>query len=130
MHSELDLLKKCITELEIENAKLRQTMKEKSDLEAENSKRKAENTKLKAEVAKLRHDIEEIKLQTRVIPNELDIPSIGDISQPSACPELPELEHSSTQSKSPTEPEPSATSLAQEIIDDNSAETLDFVETV
>ena len=43
MNSELDLLKKRITELEAENAKLRQTMKEKSDLEAENSKRKAEN---------------------------------------------------------------------------------------
>ncbi|RHZ50848.1 hypothetical protein Glove_490g15 [Diversispora epigaea] len=132
MYSELDLLKKRIAELEAENAKLKQIIKEKSDLEAENSKRKAENAKLKAEVAKLRHDIEEIKLQTRVISNELDIPSTGDISQSSACPELPELEHCSTRSKSPTEPELPATSLPQdqEIINDDSAETLDFVETV
>ncbi|CAG8763496.1 4346_t:CDS:1, partial [Racocetra fulgida] len=73
------------------------------------------------------------------IPNEFDIPSTGNISQLSARPELPQLEHSSTQaqggksldsSKSPTEPESFATSLPEEIIDDDSAETLDFVETL
>ncbi|KAF0520580.1 hypothetical protein F8M41_016226 [Gigaspora margarita] len=89
MHSEFDLLKNRIAELEAENAKLRQTIKEISDLEAENSKRKAENAKLKAEVAKLRHDIEEIKLQTRVNTNEQDASLIEDISQSSACLESP-----------------------------------------
>ncbi|PKK76485.1 hypothetical protein RhiirC2_734137, partial [Rhizophagus irregularis] len=45
-------LKKLVkfAELEAENAKLRQIIKE--------------NTEFKAEVAKLRHDVEEIRLQT------------------------------------------------------------------
>ncbi|CAG8715680.1 8219_t:CDS:2, partial [Acaulospora morrowiae] len=47
----------------------------------------------------------------------------------------PMSEHNSTQtqrreSKSLTEPESSITSLPQDVIDDNTAETLDFVETV
>ncbi|CAG8601944.1 9532_t:CDS:2 [Acaulospora morrowiae] len=60
--------------------------------------------------------------ELRFISNELDIPSTGDISQSSACPELPELEHCSTRSKSPTEPEFPATSLLQDryIIDNDS----------
>jgi hypothetical protein len=47
-------------EVEAENAKLRQIIKE-------NAKRDAENAELKTEVARLRHDIEEIKQQTQVI---------------------------------------------------------------
>ncbi|CAG8626911.1 12055_t:CDS:2 [Gigaspora margarita] len=81
MQSELDLLKTHIAELEPENAKLRQIIKEKSDFETENFKHKAKNAKLKAEVAKLRHDIEEIKLQTRVNTNEQNTSLIDDISQ-------------------------------------------------
>ena len=51
---------------------------------------------------------------------------------------LPEIEYSSTQSESSTEPETSTTSLPQDIIgidmpahaDDDSAEILNFVETI
>ncbi|CAG8557406.1 10652_t:CDS:10 [Cetraspora pellucida] len=84
----LDLLKTHIAELEAENAKLRQTIKEKSDLKTENSKHKAKNAKLKVEVAKLRHDIEKIKLQIQVNANEQDASFIEDILQFLACLEL------------------------------------------
>ncbi|CAG8627940.1 8327_t:CDS:10, partial [Ambispora gerdemannii] len=43
---------------------------------------------------------------------------------------LPEIEYSSTQSESSTEPEISTISLPQDIIDDDSAETLEFLETI
>ncbi|CAG8500954.1 1428_t:CDS:2 [Acaulospora morrowiae] len=43
---------------------------------------------------------------------------------------LPEIEYSSTQSESSTEPETSTTSLPQDIIHDDSAEILGFVETL
>ncbi|CAG8627314.1 133_t:CDS:10 [Ambispora gerdemannii] len=43
---------------------------------------------------------------------------------------LPEIEYSSTQPESSTEPETSTTSLSQDIIHDDSAEILDFVETI
>ena len=43
---------------------------------------------------------------------------------------MPEIEHSSTQSESSTKPETSTTTLPQDIIDYDSAEILDFVETI
>ncbi|CAG8574355.1 10405_t:CDS:2 [Ambispora gerdemannii] len=87
-------------------AEVSELRKKYTEVKAENMKLRQvieENTELKAEVTKLRHDIEEIKKQTR---------------------------HSLTQSKSLTEPGTSATSLPQDIINDDSAETLEFAEMV
>ncbi|CAG8478461.1 2553_t:CDS:2, partial [Ambispora gerdemannii] len=92
-------------------------------------------------VTKLRHDIEEIKKQTRVITNEQEIfrsPRLAKITGKNLGPGtkcithdlLPELEHNSIQSESPTEPEIFTTSLPQNIIDDDSAEFLEFTETL
>src|SRR5688500_17332018 len=72
MLSELELLRQRITELEAENAKLRQVIEENAKRDVENAEHKirieeleknsadisAENAELKAELAKLRYDFD------------------------------------------------------------------------
>ncbi|CAG8455664.1 6273_t:CDS:2, partial [Scutellospora calospora] len=92
------------------------------------------------EVAKLKCDILEIKLQTRVNTDEHVASPIEVISQSDEKKDinsdlLSEVEHSSTQSESLTESKISTTSLPEDIdmlanADDDSAETLEFVERV
>ncbi|CAG8577693.1 1949_t:CDS:2 [Gigaspora margarita] len=99
-----------------------------------------ENANLKAEVAKLRCDILEIKLQTRVNTDEHVASPIEVISQSDEKKDinsdlLSEVEHSSTQSESLTEPKISTTSLPEDIdmpvnADDDLAKTLEFAEWV
>jgi len=76
MSSELELLRQRITDLEAENAKLRQIIEENAKRDAENAEHKvrieeleknsadisAENAELKAELAKLRHDFDSSNL--------------------------------------------------------------------
>src|SRR5581483_5312810 len=78
MSSELELLRQRITDLEAENAKLRQIIEENAKCDAENGEHKVrieeleknsadistENAELKAELAKLRHDFEELKTRS------------------------------------------------------------------
>ena len=88
MSSELELLRQRITELEAENAKLRQIIEENSKREAESAEHKvrieelekssadisAENAELKAELAKLRHDFEELKTRSYASSSNLTRP--------------------------------------------------------
>jgi predicted RNase H-like nuclease (RuvC/YqgF family) len=76
MTSEVESLRQRITELEAENAKLRQIIEENARRDAENAEHKirieeleknsadisAENAELKAELAKLRHDFDSSNL--------------------------------------------------------------------
>ncbi|CAG8689641.1 7435_t:CDS:2 [Cetraspora pellucida] len=144
MQSEIDSLKQRISELEAEKAELEAKNAEllKQVME-ESTKRKAENVELKARIAKLEQK------QTQAITNKQEPSSTKDISllikshsdeEKGITPNpLPEIEHISTQaqrgesldsSESSTEPETSTTSLPQDIINDDSAEILDFVETI
>ncbi|CAG8780169.1 17594_t:CDS:2, partial [Gigaspora rosea] len=69
---ELDLLRKRIDQLEVENTEGKaenEMLKKLIDENAENAKLKVELEKNKTEVAKLRHDIKEIKQQTQIITN-------------------------------------------------------------
>ncbi|RHZ69620.1 hypothetical protein Glove_281g10 [Diversispora epigaea] len=159
MQSELDLLKQRIIELEAEKAKFiakeAGLMARIVELE-QSAKEKAENVKLRdAELNARIVELEQLakesenrfaKLEqkrTQVITNEQEVSSTKDISPPiedqsgkdNDITLDPISEHNSTQtqrseSKSLTDPESSITSLPQDIIDDDTAETLDFVETV
>src|SRR6266498_4677578 len=107
MTSELESLHQRITELEAENAKLRQIIEENAKHDAENAEHKirieeleknsadisAENAELKAELAKLRYDFDSSNLtrpqQSQHVTNmqnsgEEDIFSITAVSQPDA----------------------------------------------
>ncbi|CAG8547184.1 10410_t:CDS:2, partial [Cetraspora pellucida] len=109
MSSELELLRKRITELEAENTKLRQIIEENSKREAESAEHKviieelekssadisAENAELKAELAKLRHYFDFFNLtrlqQFQHVTNvqnfgEEDISSVTAVPQPDAEP--------------------------------------------
>ncbi|RHZ68648.1 hypothetical protein Glove_294g83 [Diversispora epigaea] len=102
MQSEIDLLKQRISELEAEKAELEAKNAELlKQVTEESTKCEAENVELKARIAKLEQTAEESRNW-----------------------------NSSTQSESSMEPETSTTSLPQNTIDDDSAEILDFVETI
>ncbi|CAG8735791.1 25711_t:CDS:2, partial [Racocetra persica] len=80
-------IKKRIIDLEAENTKLNNIIKESIRREAEHAKLKkdttnlkAENAELKAEVTKLRHDIEEIKKKDQTVTDTQDASSTEDIS--------------------------------------------------
>ncbi|KAF0562280.1 hypothetical protein F8M41_000056 [Gigaspora margarita] len=126
----------------------------------ESARREAENVELKARIVKLEQTAEEnTELKNRItklerkqmqaITNNQEPSSTKDISplieshsdkEKGITPNpLPEIKHISTQaqrgksldsSESLTEPETSTTSLPQDIIDDDSAEILDFVEMI
>ena len=93
-----------------------------------------ENTELKDRITKLEQK------QIQIITNEQEASPTKDISphieshsyeeKGITLDPLPEIEYSSTQSESSTKPETSTTSLPQDNIDDDSAEILDFVETI
>src|SRR6266498_4695280 len=113
MSSELELLRQRITELEAENAKLRQIIEENAKRDDENAEHKvrieeleknsadisAENAELKAELAKLRHDFDSSNLtrpqQSQHVTNiqnscsvgEEDISLVTAVPQPDAEPE-------------------------------------------
>src|ERR1043165_9271541 len=113
MSSKLELLRQRITDLEAENAKLRQIIEENAKRDAENGEHKvrieeweknsadisAENAELKAELAKLRHDFDStnltrsqqpqhvISIQNSCSVGEEDISNITTVSQPDAEPE-------------------------------------------
>ncbi|RGB31546.1 hypothetical protein C1646_763928 [Rhizophagus diaphanus] len=88
MTSEVESLRQRITELEAENAKLRQIIEENARHDAENAEHKVrikeleknsvdistENVELKAELAKLRHDFEELKTQNYASSSNLTRP--------------------------------------------------------
>jgi predicted RNase H-like nuclease (RuvC/YqgF family) len=88
MSSELELLRQRITDLEAENAKLRQIIEENAKRDAENGEHKVrieeleknsadistENAELKAELAKLRHDFEELKTRSYASSSNLTRP--------------------------------------------------------
>ncbi|RHZ55605.1 hypothetical protein Glove_413g23 [Diversispora epigaea] len=122
-------------------------------LEEQNSKLLSEITEFKREKARL--IAKEVGLMARIVELEqsakenaelnarTEVPPTKDISPPiedqsgkdNGITLDPMPEHNSTQtqrseSKSLTDPESSITSLPQDIIDDDTAETLDFVETV
>ncbi|RHZ89709.1 hypothetical protein Glove_12g22 [Diversispora epigaea] len=117
----------------------------------ESTKCEAENVELKAKIIKLEQTTEEntelkdriTKLeqkQTQAITNKQEpsptkdisslIESHSDEEKGITSDPLPEIEYSSTQSESLTEPKTSTTSLTQDIIHDDSAEILDFVKTI
>ncbi|RIB20873.1 hypothetical protein C2G38_2302294 [Gigaspora rosea] len=127
-------------EVKAKNAKLKQ---DKEEIEARFVKLEQsdkENANLKAEVAKLRCDILEIKLQTRVntdehVASHIEVISQSDEKKDINSDLLSEVEHSSTQSESLTEPKISTTFLPEDIdmpanADDDSAKTLEFAERV
>ena len=113
MSSELELLRQRITELEAENAKLRQIIEENAKRDAENAEHKVrieeleknsadisvENAELKAELAKLRYDFDSFNLtrpqQSQHVTNiqnscsvgEEDISLVTAVPQPDAEPE-------------------------------------------
>ncbi|RHZ77080.1 hypothetical protein Glove_186g129 [Diversispora epigaea] len=149
MQSEIDSLKQRIFKLKVEKADLEVKNAEllKQVME-ENTKREAENAELKAKIVKLEQIAEEntelkdriTKLeqkQIQVIFNKQEASPVKDISplieshsydeKSITSNPLPEIEYSSTQSESSTEPK---TSLLQDIIYDNLAKILDFVETI
>ncbi|RIB19291.1 hypothetical protein C2G38_2083467, partial [Gigaspora rosea] len=145
MQSEIDSLRQRISELEAEKTELEaKNAKLTKQVTEENAKQEAENAELKARIAKLEQIVEEntvlkdriMKLEQKriqAITNEREA-STKDIS-PLTESHSPEIEHSSTQSKETKfrrepEPETSTTSLPQDIIDDDSVEILDFVETI
>ncbi|RHZ43780.1 hypothetical protein Glove_856g35 [Diversispora epigaea] len=105
------------TKLETKNAKLIKQVME------ENVKREAENFELKARITKLEQIAEEnTELKDKITKLE---PDPGITPDP-----LPEIEYSSIQPESSTEPEISTTSLPQDIIYDDSVKILNFVETI
>ncbi|RHZ76993.1 hypothetical protein Glove_186g103 [Diversispora epigaea] len=152
MQSEIDSLKQRISELEVEKVDLEAKNAELlKQIMEENTKREAENAELKARIAKLEQIAEEntelkdriTKLeqkQIQVISNEQEASPAKDISplieshsyeEKGITPDpLPEIEYGSTQPEFSMEPETSTTSLPQDIIHDDSAEILDFVETI
>ena len=110
MSSELELLRQRITDLEAENAKLRQIIEENAKRDAENGEHKvrieelekssavisAKKAELKAELAKLRHNFNSSNLtrpqQSQHVTNvqnsgEEDISSVTAVPQPDAEPE-------------------------------------------
>ncbi|RHZ77552.1 hypothetical protein Glove_176g8 [Diversispora epigaea] len=89
MLSELDLLRKRFTELEIKYTKVIAENAKLIQITEENARREIENVELKSEVAKLRRDIEKIKKQTRVVTSAQSMPSTEDITQSSAFSESP-----------------------------------------
>ncbi|RHZ57349.1 hypothetical protein Glove_390g39 [Diversispora epigaea] len=118
MQSEIDSLRQRISELEAEKVELETKNAEllKQVME-ENARREAENIELKARIVKLE--------QIESSPTK-DISPLIESHSDEEKGIIPEIEHSSTQS----EPETSTTSLPQDIIDDDSAEILDFVEAI
>ncbi|RHZ81995.1 hypothetical protein Glove_115g91 [Diversispora epigaea] len=151
MQSEIDSLRQRISELEAEKVELEtKNVELLKQVTEESTKRKAENAKLKARIAKLEQTAEEntelkdriTKLeqkQIQVITNEQEAFPTKDISplieshsyekKGITSDPLSEIEYS-FQSESSTEPETSITSLPQDIIHDDSAEILDFVEMI
>ncbi|RHZ53800.1 hypothetical protein Glove_437g25 [Diversispora epigaea] len=109
-------LKQDKEEIEIRFVKLEQTAKEN----AENAKQsQTENTELRDRVTKLE---QKQSLTCPELSLKAENRSNGEkVITPNPMPELVQ---------SSTEPEPPATYLPQDVIDDDSAETLDFVETV
>ncbi|RHZ81997.1 hypothetical protein Glove_115g13 [Diversispora epigaea] len=124
------LLGRLQVELETKNAELLKQVRE------------AENAKLKARIAKLKQIAEEnTELKDRITKLEQKQTQVINKQEPSPTKDIsslieshsdeekgitPEIEHSSIQSESET----STTSLPQDIIDDDSAEILDFVEAI
>ncbi|CAG8565080.1 4037_t:CDS:1 [Cetraspora pellucida] len=158
MQSEIDSLRQRISELEAEKIKLeaknaehlKQVVEENTKCEVENvglkarieelEKNKMNNINLKAENYELKTRVTKLeRKQIQVITNEQEA-STKDISlliesqlegeEAITSDPIPEMEHSSTQSESLAKPKTSATSPPQDIIDEDSAETLDFVKTV
>ncbi|RHZ69857.1 hypothetical protein Glove_277g15 [Diversispora epigaea] len=74
MPSEIDLLKQRISELEAENAKLKQIIEE-------NAKRDAEIVELRSKIAKLECDVKENKMQKQTITTQ-NTPSKEEMSSP------------------------------------------------
>ncbi|RHZ76130.1 hypothetical protein Glove_203g39 [Diversispora epigaea] len=99
----------------------------------ESTKRKAENVELKARIAKLEQTAKEnTKLKDRITKLEQKQTQIITNEQEASTRHFTTYRgpFCSTQSESSTEPETSITSLPQDIIHDDSAEILDFVETI
>ena len=113
MTSEVESLRQHITELEAENAKLRQIIEENARHDAENAEHKvrikeleknsvdilAENAELKAELAKLRHDFDSSNLmrpqQLQHVTNIQNSCSVGEkeisaVPQPYASYDIPD----------------------------------------
>ncbi|RHZ74597.1 hypothetical protein Glove_220g4 [Diversispora epigaea] len=134
--------------IKAENTKLKQTLEEHerrfSKLECDVSLIKEQNLQDKdANILQvpvslqvpIPPEINSDNTSTKDISSHIDMSQLKAESQPNEeeaiTPNpMPETVHSSTQSKSLTDPESSITSLPQDIIDDDTAETLDFVETV
>ncbi|CAG8763922.1 12582_t:CDS:2, partial [Racocetra persica] len=124
----------------LQNAKLKQNKEEIEARFVKLEQSDKENANLKAKVAKLRCDILEIKLQTRVntdkyVASPIEVISQSDKKKDINSDLLFEVEHSSTQSESLTEPKVSTTSLLEDInmlanADDDSAKTLEFAKRV
>ncbi|CAG8644965.1 8675_t:CDS:2 [Cetraspora pellucida] len=152
MQSEIDLLKQRISELEAKKAELEaKNAKLLKQVMEENARREAENVELKARIAKLKQTAEEntelkdriMKLeqkQIQIIINEQEASHTKDIlpyiknhsyEEKGITPDpLPKIEYSSTQFESSMEPETFTTSLLQDIIDNDSVKTLEFLETM
>ncbi|RHZ63522.1 hypothetical protein Glove_329g27 [Diversispora epigaea] len=139
--SELDLLKQENAKLLVKIAELEQTVKEKDELMArivELERYKSDTMNLKTENIELKDRITKLEQkQIQSITNEQEesfilslISGQTDEEEDINLDPIPELEHSSMQSESLTDPEASITSLSQDIIDKDTTETLDFVATI
>ncbi|RHZ45689.1 hypothetical protein Glove_661g56 [Diversispora epigaea] len=139
--SELDLLKQENAKLLVKIAELEQTVKEKDELMAkivELERYKSDTVNLKTENIELKDRITKLEQkQIQSITNKQEesfilslISGQTDEEEDINLDPIPELEYSSMQSESLTDPEASITFLPQDIIDKDTTETLDFVATI